>query len=382
MSPRSGAAMRPEIFERIAGLLRILVLGLAVTFCYFASSLCITLLVAAFLAIVADPLVSLLERWRIPRWLSAGALVLGGMAGIGFLASDSFNRVSEFTERLPVYAERIRDMAEPLNRKIVKVEESAGKLGQEEHSKKITEVKVAESKGWPAYVVRGFGSVSSAVLVLSMVPFLTFFLLAGKEKWHGTIGELLRPRVDPEEFAARVASIVRRFVLGNLVVGALLAGATVGLLSALHVDGAVMLGVVSGALNLIPFLGALLAAGVPMAAALAQSAPVGTLVLIGLGTLVLHVISANLIIPRLVGSRINIGPAVATAGILFWGWLWGFMGVLLAIPLTGIVKLVADAHPPLRHLSNILGTSVRRAEKPEIREGEVAARSVSAAVYE
>lgn len=119
-----------------------------------------------------------------------------------------------------------------------------------------------------------------------------------------------------------------------------------------------------------------------MAAALAQSAPVGTLVLIGLGTLVLHVISANLIIPRLVGSRINIGPAVATAGILFWGWLWGFMGVLLAIPLTGIVKLVADAHPPLRHLSNILGTSVRRAEKPEIREGEVAARSVSAAVYE
>jgi predicted PurR-regulated permease PerM len=58
----------------------------------------------------------------------------------------------------------------------------------------------------------------------------------------------------------------------------------------------------------------------------------------------------------------NIGPVAATAGILFWGWLWGPMGVLLSIPLTGAVKLIADCHPSLVHLSNILGESPEAAQ--------------------
>jgi predicted PurR-regulated permease PerM len=73
----------------------------------------------------------------------------------------------------------------------------------------------------------------------------------------------------------------------------------------------------------------------------------------------LHVISANYLIPKIIGSRVNIGPAAATAGILFWGWLWGLMGILLAVPLTALVKIVADSHPSLIHLSNLLAEDPR-----------------------
>jgi hypothetical protein len=56
---------------------------------------------------------------------------------------------------------------------------------------------------------------------------------------------------------------------------------------------------------------------------------------------------------------VNIGSVAAAAGILFWGWLWGVMGVLPAVPLTAFVKMVADSHPALIHISNALAESPR-----------------------
>ena len=82
----------------------------------------------------------------------------------------------------------------------------------------------------------------------------------------------------------------------------------------------------------------------------------------------MHVVSANLLIPRFIGSRINLGPVAATAGILFWGWLWGIFGVVLALPLTGIVKLLIDYHPGLAPFSNILGATARSVEPHDTRE--------------
>jgi hypothetical protein len=66
-------------------------------------------------------------------------------------------------------------------------------------------------------------------------------------------------------------------------------------------------------------------------------------------------------IPKIIGSRVSIGPVAATAGILFWGWLWGLIGILLAVPLTALVKIVADCHPSLIHISNLLAESPRPA---------------------
>ena len=138
-----------------------------------------------------------------------------------------------------------------------------------------------------------------------------------------------------------------------------MAGVTIAVLFALKLQGAVLLGIASGFLNLIPFLGVVLAAIVPMMPALVQFETPGPLLIIFLTVLALHLVSANLLIPKFIGSRVNIGPVAATVGLLFWGWLWGIMGILLAVPLTAFVKLVSDCHPSLIHISNLL------AEKPE-----------------
>jgi predicted PurR-regulated permease PerM len=148
--------------------------------------------------------------------------------------------------------------------------------------------------------------------------------------------------------------MVRGFALGNLVIGALMAAITVAVLLGLNLQGALPLGIASGILNLVPFVGALLAAALPLLGATLQFSTAGPYVIILVTVIALHIISANFLVPKFIGSRVNIGPVAATMGMLFWGWMWGIMGILLAVPLTAFVKLVADCHPSMIHISNLL----------------------------
>ncbi len=136
-------------------------------------------------------------------------------------------------------------------------------------------------------------------------------------------------------------------------------------------ESAIPLGIASGLLNLLPFLGLIAALALPLAAALLQFNTLVPSVVIILTIIFLHVVSANLLIPKFIATRVSIGPVAATVGILFWGWLWGVMGLLLAVPLTAFIKLVADLHPSLCHLSNMLALTPRPTPR-WVRYGETA----------
>ncbi len=353
---------RSRFLRRISGLLWVVVVALIIAFCYFASSFCITIILATFLSILVDPLVSRLERFRVPRVASAVLIILGGMLALAMLAYASYGRFSDLVDNAPMYADRVREILSPITRKIARVEETAGRLDPaapqpqpaQSRNKRVQEVKVQQAPTWPSYLVRGLGSVSSIVLIAGVVPFLMYFMLIRKEKWYLMVAEVLGPKNNPLVFSQNLAVMVQRFALSNFLVGLVMSAATGTLLYALKLDGAWILGLISGFLNLVPFLGALLAVLVPLAAAIIQGSPVSYMLILVAAIIFVHLFANNFIIPHFVGSRMNIGPVAATAGVLFWGWLWGIMGVLLAIPLTGLVKLIADSHPSLKKLSDIL----------------------------
>jgi predicted PurR-regulated permease PerM len=347
------------LLDRIAGLLWVIVLAMAVAFAYFASSLCVTLVMSAFLAIMVDPLVTAVERWHVPRAMSAALIVLSGLLVFAMVGYASYNRVSNSIDKIPEYTERIRELVEPLTRKIAKVQESATQLSPAPPGKRVPQVQIKENVSWPSYLIRGAGPVSGAVLVLAVVPFMMYFCLIRKETMYERLTISLGRKIDVPRFVVLLTGMVRGFAIGNLVIGSLMAAITVAVLYAIHLEGALILGILSGFLNLIPFIGAPLGAALPLAAALLQFRESSPLLVIAFTVIGLHIISANLLIPKIVGGRVNIGPAAATAGILFWGWLWGPIGVLLAVPLTATVKLAADAHPSLLHLSNLLAESPR-----------------------
>ena len=101
MKTASLLTARPEVFDRIAKLLWVIVLALALAFCFLASSFCITLVLATFLSILIDPLVSFLERLRMPRSVSSTLMICVGMVGLGLAAYGSYNRISTFVEAFP-----------------------------------------------------------------------------------------------------------------------------------------------------------------------------------------------------------------------------------------------------------------------------------------
>jgi predicted PurR-regulated permease PerM len=260
---------------------------------------------------------------------------------------------------MPEYAERIRDAVKPLTQSIEKVQKSAGSITAAASSKRVQEVRVSESPAWPSYLIRGVGSAWGAVIVGGLVPFLMFFMLVRKSHLYDWLANAFGEKMDVPQFTSRLTKMVRGFALGNLIIGAAMAAITVAVFYELRLQGAVPLGIASGFLNLVPFIGAILAAALPLLAATLQYDTAGPYLIILLTVFALHLVSSNFLVPKFIGSRVNIGPVAATMGILFWGWMWGVMGILLAVPLTAFVKLVSDCHPSLIHISNLLAETPR-----------------------
>ena len=357
----SAVGPKPRSFRKLTAFLWIVAIAILVAFGYFASSLCITFLLAGFLAILLDPIPTALESWCVPRTVSSALVVLSGMAVIGLLIYTSYGKADSFVDDIPQYAWRVREAITPVSRNIERVQKSAGTLAAAEPTKKVPEVRINQPPNWPSYLVRGVSSVWGTVIIAGVVPFLTFFMLVRKTHIYSWLLSAFGQRADITRFVGRLTQMVRGFVIGNLIIGSVLAGITVTVLMSLHISGAAPIGIASGFLNLVPFVGGILALLLPLMAATLQFSTPGPFIVICLTVGLLHLVSANLLIPKWIGARVNIGPVAATVGLLFWGWLWGVMGILLAVPLTAFVKLAADCHPSLIHISNLLAETPRPA---------------------
>jgi predicted PurR-regulated permease PerM len=350
---------QPRPLVRVVALLWVVVIAIVVAFGFFASSLCITFLLAGFLAILLDPIPTYFQRFHIPRLVSTAVLIISGILLVTLLVYVSYNRATLMIDDIPEYADRIRDAVKPLSQNIERMQKSAGTITSAAPSKKIQEVRVSETPAWPSYLIRGVGSAWGAVIVGGIVPFLMFFMLVRKSHLYDWLANAFGDKVDVPKFTLRLTKMVRGFALGNLIIGAGMAAITVAVFYELKLQGAVPLGIASGFLNLVPFIGAILAAALPLLAATLQYDTAGPFLIILLTVFALHLVSSNFLVPKFIGSRVNIGPVAATMGILFWGWMWGVMGILLAVPLTAFVKLVSDCHPSLIHISNLLAETPR-----------------------
>jgi predicted PurR-regulated permease PerM len=225
---------------RIVGLLWVVVIAIVVAFAYFASSLCITFLLASFLALLFDPIPTSLERFRIPRVISTGLLIIVGVVGIAAAVHASYGRANQIIEDLPDYADRIHDAFEPINQRIQQVQKSAGSITAApapitKKSPPVVRVADQPAPAWPSYLIRGVGSVWGAVIVGGIVPFLMFFLLVRKAHLYDWLAHTFGETVDVPNFTSMLAKMVRGFVVGNFIVGTLMAAVMVGVLYALQV---------------------------------------------------------------------------------------------------------------------------------------------------
>src|SRR5581483_4639123 len=114
------------------------------------------------------------------------------------------------------------------------------------------------------------------------------------------------------------------------------------------------LGVISGFLSLIPYLGVVLAMVPPLTAGFGHVHGTGLLA-IALSVFALHLFAINVLYPKLIGRRLQLNPLVVTVSLLIWGWIWGAMGLILAVPITGALKVIFDHIESLRAYGAWLG---------------------------
>ena len=147
-------------------------------------------------------------------------------------------------------------------------------------------------------------------------------------------------------------------------------GVVAGLwVAALGVDFPVLCGIVAFACHFIPNVGALLAAAPPMLLAFAQYDLTKSLTVL-VGYLVIGTILGNLVEPALLGQRLGLSTLVVFLSLLFWGWLWGPIGMLLSVPLTGTIKILLERSASFGWLAILLGSSGQRPSPSEAATAE------------
>jgi predicted PurR-regulated permease PerM len=148
--------------------------------------------------------------------------------------------------------------------------------------------------------------------------------------------------------------MIRSFIVGNAVVGVVNSVISALIFWQLHIQYAYFVGLISGFVSLIPYLGVILAILPPLAGGLGVLHRTGVAIVIAT-VLLLHLISMNVLYPKLVGKRLRLNPLAVTMALLFWAWIWGAMGLILAVPMVGATKIICDHVDSLRGLGAWLG---------------------------
>jgi predicted PurR-regulated permease PerM len=322
---------------------RIIAAGIVIAFCYWASSVLATLLVAILLAYFLDPVVVWLEKWRLPRVLGSFLVLLVALAVLATLGYALVDRVDQFGVDWPKYREPLRQAVGIFERKVERIEERASELAPETRSDRRV-FEVTEPHPVRTALFSRLGSVYSALVAATFVPFLIFFMLAAKrEVWHATMQLFSSTeRNQVKHTLDEVSAVLRGFVVGTLLVGAVLVLASWVFFWLMGLDYPFLTALASGMLNLVPYLGVVLSLLPPLLIGLRQFHTFAPFVGMFAALAFLHVVAANLLFPALVGRRVRLNALAVTMALLFWGWMWGGAGLLLAIPITATIKVVCD----------------------------------------
>jgi AI-2 transport protein TqsA len=189
----------------------------------------------------------------------------------------------------------------------------------------------------------------------ALVFFLTLLLLIEAPQWRQKLSEVMKRREREQAFESLgvIAARLRRYLLARAAIGMMTAALYVGWLWLFDVRLLLVWGLLAVFLNFIPTLGSLVAGIAPVIFVFVQK-DFGTAVLVGAGILVIEQVMGNFIDPRVQGRQVALSPLVVLVALLLWGWVWGIMGAILAVPITMAFVIIAAHFGPLRPLALLL----------------------------
>ena len=335
--------------------LAVLAVGAILAFLWLARELLLPTALAVFLAFSVHPLVAWLERRRVPRPVAAVVGTLLATLVVAAIVAVLYDRISSFWNELPAYEDRIQHAYRVVLRKFVHIRAQSEQLVKPQPGT----VRVQESVPWGNLLV---GTAQGALALAAqgtVAVFALYFALAEgpryREKLLSAMGRDATARARAVSALREVHRDIEHYMLNRLALNAAL-GVVIAIIYAVYgLEHAAVWGLTTALLHFIPYVGPAVGMVLPTAMALLQYGTVKDVAIVGAIYLGLVSLQGNVVDPIFLGKQLRLSSIVVFVGSLFWFWIWGPVGLFLAVPLLSALRIACAHIPRLRVVSDFLG---------------------------
>jgi len=333
-----------RILAIASGVFLVIVLGLVLR---VAKVVFFPLFLAILFYYILSPVLDLLKRLKIPQTAAVSLIVAVAFLVLYLLGALIYASGKGFVSSLPQYGEKLSLLLYSITEKL--------------HLGEVTWNPWSWSQGLDVNKV-------TSILVASLNKFLSFFstfllsfiylvfMLAGRGKLQGKIERSFTPGRARKiiQVIENIDGQVQRYLAIKSGVSFLNGVVVAAVLAVFGVDFAIIFGAVTVVLNFIPSIGSILSLALAVLATVFQYGSLFPTVWVFLLVLVLDTILANVLEPKWMGAGLGLSPLVVLFSLFFWGWLWGVPGMILAVPLMAVVKIVCANVPSLQFVAEMM----------------------------
>jgi predicted PurR-regulated permease PerM len=324
---------------------------------YFTRSLLLPVVLAWLLSYLLRPIVRVLAKLKIPPLVGSALVLLSLMALIGYAGSLLAAPVAGWVEKAPYSLQQLERKLMPLKKPMEKVAQASGAIesltSTATPQTKTPTVEVKQHRLSDQLMVQTPELLISAVTMLILLYFLLAYdgVFLGKViKLMPTLSDKKRAVSIANEIEAQVSRYLLTVTLINCGLG-LAVGTVVGLLG---LPNPVMWGVMVALLNFVPYLGALTGIIFMTLGALLSYDSVTYALLFPAAYLVLAILEGNFVTPMVMGRSLTLNPVLVLLSLMFWGWMWGIIGVILAVPILASFKIFCSHIEPMEPLAEFI----------------------------
>lgn len=323
---------------------------------YFTRAIMVPVTIAIILSFVLSPLVNRLEKLKNPTTIGAGIVIASLVSLLAFgvyrLQQPAAKWVADVPEIVAEPQGKLRHVREPaidLAAGSSKVEE----LAAGDKSSAIVKVDVQQPSLASVVLSRSSAMVASGILALTLL----FFLLASGDIFLGKCVEWMPTFNDKRRIVETVRYVQDGIgnYLGTVTIINILLGIVIGItLWLFGVPNAPLWGVMATLLNYVPFVGLIVGTAVIILVSLLTFDTMGQAAAPAIAYLAINSVEANLITPSILGRSMSMNPVAILLWMTLWGWMWGIVGAILAVPLFAVLKIASDEFDPLAPIAKFI----------------------------
>lgn len=335
-----------KFFRLSIGIVVIFVLGIVLK---AARGVIYPFLLAVFISYIIDPFIAFLMRLKIPKAAAIFLILLGAFAVLSLIGVVVYSSGKTLAAELPRFEKRISDLSEWLGK---------GVGGIPLKHRVAALIDKINLQGVASFVLGAMGSVVGLISKLFILFLFLAFIVSGR----GRVMAKIRKALTPERLAQVMGALdninaqVRKYLVIKTAMS-FVNGLTVWLVLAIFgVDFALLFGFLAFLLNYIPNVGSLIAAVLRVGFAFFQFGTLWVPLWILIITVGLDTLMGNLVEPRMMGKGLGLSPLVVFSSLVFWGWLWGIPGMIMAVPLVAVIKIVCQNIPALRPIAVLMNS--------------------------